>query len=132
MGVCVSAAQYVRAVYDGGVGGCPSNIYIDIHIYLRRLPDVACPSPRPLSSPPLKPTNPPNPPKKGTDEFCGFENVEPEEKPSTYTRRRTFLLKWVGVLLQLAALFAVPVLAGVCYRDLDRCRAIGILDFYKF
>ena len=92
---------------------------------------VACPS---LSLPPNHLTPPPQPtnPKKGTDEFCGFENVEPEEKPSTYTRRRTFLLKWVGVLLQLAALFAVPVLAGVCYRDLDRCRAIGILDFYKF
>lgn len=68
--------------------------------------------------------------KPGTDEFCGFENVEPEDKP--HARRRTLVRKWVGVLLQMAALFAVPILAGVCYRDPDRCRAIGILDFYKF
>lgn len=65
----------------------------------------------------------------GTAEL-GYENVEPEEKP--HIRRRTLVRKWVGVLLQMAALFAVPVLAGVCYRDPDRCRAIGILDFYKF
>lgn len=72
-----------------------------------------------------KPTHPKNPPV-----HQGYENIEPEEKP--HIRRRTLVRKWVGVLLQLAALFAVPVLAGVCYRDPDRCRAIGILDFYKF
>lgn len=75
------------------------------------------------------------PVKEDPDNFGGqqgLENVEeppPGGKHEVVARRRTLVRKWVGVLLQLGALLAVPVLAAVCYRMDMRPQ---ILDFYKF
>lgn len=81
----------------------------------------------------------------GTAE-SGFENVEPavdnKNLPAHappphlvhhHGARRRVLWRWVGVLLQLAALFVVPVLVGICMKDHERCKSLGgWLDFYKF
>ena len=65
----------------------------------------------------------------GTAEL-GYQNVEPLEKP--HVSRRSLAFKYVSIGLRLLGLLILPVLAGMCLQQPEKCRNLQILDFYKF